>query len=482
MNRRTFLQQSATALGAAAAVERVSEGQSADSPHPEASDKPNVIWLMADQWRGQALGCTGDANAHTPNIDNLSNLGVNFTSAVSGFPLCCPFRGSLLAGRYPHACVAGHEYPLPEGQPTIAQPFKEAGYRTAYFGKWHLAGFKESEGRSAMRIVPPGKRGGFDTWVGYDNNNSQWDCWVHGGEGTEAFHYRLPGYETDELTNVLIRYIRGAGGKARAGNAQPFFAVLSVQPPHDPYVAPDQFLGRYNPAQLELRPNVPVAIRSVNETARRDLAGYYAMIENFDWNVARIREALEESGLSLNTHLVFFSDHGDMHGSQGLYRKTNPYEESIRIPFVIGGEIPRYHGRKSGRFPVLLNHVDIAPTTLGLCGIPKPDWMVGTDYSHYRLQKPESPTEPDSAYLQCVVPTGHHNSINKPYRGIVTRDGWKYVCFQGVSWLMFNLSEDPYEMRNLAHNSRYRAEREKLIGRLKQWIADTADRFEVPAD
>jgi len=481
MDRRSFLQQSVSTVGALAASARASEAQSGQIRHPAEVARPNVIWLMADQWRGQALSCNGDPNARTPNLDNLSGLGVNLTSAVSGFPLCCPFRGSLLAGRYPHHCVPGHEYPLPQGQETIAQPFKEAGYRTAYFGKWHLEGIKEREGRSALKIVPPGRRGGFETWVGYDNNNSQWDCWVHGGDGKEAFHYRLPGYETDELTNLLIKYVKEAGERAKAGNAEPFFAVLSVQPPHDPYVAPDQFLSRYQSTQLQLRPNVP-ANESVQETARRDLAGYYAMIENFDWNVGRVRSALEEAGLALNTHLIFFSDHGDMHGSHGLYRKTNPYEESIRIPFLVGGEIPRYHGRKSGRFPVVLNHVDIAPTTLGLCGIKQPSWMVGTDYSHYRLQKAAPASEPDSAYLQCVVPTGHAHSVNKPYRGVVTRDGWKYVCFAGVSWLMFNLNEDPFELVNLAHNSRHRAEREKLIGRLKQWIADTGDTFNVPSD
>ncbi|MFO0282564.1 MAG: sulfatase-like hydrolase/transferase, partial [Acidobacteriota bacterium] len=111
--------------------------------------------------------------------------GVNFTAAVSGMPLCCPFRGSLLTGKYPHECVPGHEYPLPKGQPTITTPLREAGYTTAWFGKWHLGGFHERDGRAAKFIVPPDLRGGFDKWVGYENNNSQWDCWVHGGQGQE---------------------------------------------------------------------------------------------------------------------------------------------------------------------------------------------------------------------------------------------------------------------------------------------------------
>ncbi len=471
MTRREF-----SALPLASAGVSVRAAQPAAAPA-----RSNVLWIFGDQHRAQALTCNGDPNARTPNLDNFSALGVNFTAALSGFPLCCPFRGSLVSGRYPHQSIPGHEFPLPAGQETIVNPLKDAGYHTAYFGKWHLDGFKEAQGRSALHIVPPERRCGFDVWAGYDNNNSQWDSWVHGGAGKDAFHYRLPGYETDALTDLLIRYLKERAADAKAGRARPFFAVLSVQPPHDPYVAPEEFMRRYNGAKLELRPNVP-PVPEVLETARRDLAGYYAMIENLDWNFGRIRRALDEAGLAFNTHILFFSDHGDMHGSHGMYRKTNPFEESIRIPFMMGGEVPRYEGRLNGRFPVLLNHVDIAPTTLGLCGLAKPAWMAGTDYSHYRIRKKSPGSEPDSAYLQNVVPTGHAHSINKPYRGLVTRDGWKYVCFEGVSWLLFNLNEDPYELVNLAHNSRYRAQRRKLTDRLRQWIADTGDKFSVPGD
>ncbi len=441
-----------------------------------------MIWVFGDQHRAQALSVNGDPNVRTPHVDNLAEMGVNFTHALSGFPLCCPFRGSLVTGRYPHHCVPGHEYPLPDGQPTLAQPFKENGYQTAYFGKWHLGGHHERDYRGANFIVPPAKRGGFDTWVGYENNNSQYDCWVHGGAGKDAFHYRLPGYETDELTNLLIKYIKERGEEAKRPGAKPFFAALSVQPPHNPYQAPAGDRIEYQQGQLTLRPNVPRG-GEVEATARRDLAGYYAMIGNLDFNLGRVRQALREAALEFNTHLIFFSDHGDMHGSHGMYLKTNPYEESIRVPFVIGGEMPAaYGGRRRGRVPALLNHVDIAPTTLGLCGIKKPSWMEGVDLSHHRINKPAAQAEPDSAYLQQVVPTGHPNSINKPYRGVVTRDGWKYVCFANQSWLLFNLNEDPYELANQAHNNRYRAERKKLIDRTRQWIADTGDKFEVPED
>ena len=479
LNRRSFLKNSggiAAGIGASLALPSSVAGGQAAAP----VGRPNVIWLLGDQHRGQALSCAGDPNLNTPQLDTLASQGVRFTSAVSGMPLCCPFRGSFLASQYPHKCVPGHEYPMPAGQQTIAHAFKAAGYRTAYFGKWHLDGFHEATGRAAMHIVPPDRRGGFETWVGYENNNSQYDSWVHGGQGKDAFHYRLPGYETDELANLLIKYIREQGEAARNGKGNPFFAVLSVQPPHNPYVAPAEWMARHNPAEVKLRPNVAQVPRVI-ERARRELAGYYAMIENLDWNVGRIRSALNEAGLAFDTHILFFSDHGDMHGSHGQFLKMTAYEESIRIPFMIGGEQPQaYGGRRTGNVPVPINNVDIAPTTLGLCGIAKPGWMAGTDYSHYRMGRRTPAAEPDSAYIQSVVPTGHPDSVDKPWRGVVTRDGWKYVCFSGVSWLMFNLNEDPYEQANLAHNSMFRAERKRLIARLKQWVSDTGDKFEVP--
>lgn len=470
MNRRTFL-TAAAGLPLASGQQYSGPGAGRHVPDPSLPARPNVIWIIADQFRAQALSQNGDPNARTPNLQRAEVNGVSFTQNVSGFPLCCPFRGSMLTGRYPHECVPGHEYPLPAGQPTIADVFNANGYGTAHFGKWHLGGFHESNGRAAFFITDPTRRGGFQKWIGYENNNSQWDCWVHGGAGKDAFHYRLPGYETDALTDLFIGYLKE--------QTKPFFAVLSVQPPHDPYIAPERFMAHYNPAQIQLRENVAPVAR-VREQARRDLAGYYAQIENLDWNYGRMIQALEDNGQLQNTHILFFSDHGDMHGSHGMFRKTNPYEEAIRTPMILSGGLPVYEGWKNGRKPVLSNHVDIAPTTLGLCGIKKPDWMRGTDYSHYRIDKPAPGLEPDSAYLQLVVPSGHFNSVNTPYRGLITKDGWKLVCTENFTWLLFNLNEDPYEEANQAQNNEYRAERKRLLTRLRQWINDTGDKFPLP--
>ncbi len=502
MNRRNFFRNSLAAAGSAALLQDVSARPDAPAENAAGDMGPNVIWILGDQFRSFAISSNGDPNVHTPNLDVLSRTGVNFDHAVSCFPLCSPFRGSMLTGRYPHHCVPGHEYPLPPGQPTITIPFHEAGYQTAYFGKWHLDGFRESKGqRAAMNIVPPDRRGGFDVWIGYEDNDSQWDCWVHGGSGKEAFHYRLPGYETDELTNLFIKYLKERGEEVKAGKVRPFFAVLSVEPPHDPHLAPAEFMSHYNGGQLQLRPNVP-DVEWLQRKTRRELAGYYAQIENLDWNIGRVRKTLHDYGLEFNTYFLIFADHGDMMGSHGHFLKASPFEESIRIPMIVSGGVPYYYPNRSGRPAIPFNSVDIAPTTLGLCGIRKPSWMEGTDYSHYRLANRPEESEPDSAYLEQVVPPGFFGPLhpmstlvkrvekaesaifagfpNIPWRGLVTRDGWKYCCLPNTSWLMFNLNEDPYEQINWAHYNEYRLERRKLIDRLKQWISDTGDTFEVP--
>lgn len=443
---------------------------------------------MTDQQRAQALGINGDPNVYTPNLDNMSRSGLLFTDAVGGFPLCCPFRGSMLTSFYPHKCVPGHQYRMDPSHKTIANVFNDNGYDTFYLGKWHLDGYKEgSAGRATKHIVPPEARGGFKTWIGYENNNSQWDTWIHGGgdinggESRPPFQYRLDGYETDVLTDMMIEYIGRQGDKKRRGDDEPFFAVLSVQPPHNPCMAPERNLKNHNAGSIKFRPNVP-DVKWVRDQASAELSGYYAMIENIDENVGRIWEALRKNDLLFDTHIIFFSDHGDMHGSHGYFRKTSPLEESVKIPFIIAGEQPMgYDHRGCGKLAhVPVNHVDIAPTTLGLCGIKAPAWMEGTDYSHYRLRDNPAYEEPDSAYLQQVVSAMQTETVDKPWRGILTKDGWKYACFENHEWIMYNLNDDPYEQVNLCHYGRYWPKMRELNARLQKWIDSTGDKFSLP--
>lgn len=445
--------------------------------------KPNVIWVFGDQHRAQALSYRGDPNVFTPNIDNLARNGMRFDQAVSGAPWCAPFRGALLTGRYPHQTgVTATPSALDPTIPTVAEPFKQAGYHTAYIGKWHLDG-----SNSRTHYVPPARRGNFDYWMGYENNNNQNECYVYGSEGETPV--RLPGYETDSLTDLLIRHLTSHVGAEE--EYQPFFAVLSVQPPHDPYVPPTTTNPAYatrriHPADIQLRPNVP-QVDWVREEAALDLAGYYAMIENLDYNLGRIREALKELCIDRETYIVFFSDHGDMLGSHAQWGKSTPWEESIRIPLIIG----KVGGRDNTRVGVtdaLINHVDIAPTTLGLCGIPVPQAMQGHDYSAYciRHDAPEHKEiapreqEPDSAYLQQIPRKMHAHSVNRAWRGVVMRDGWKYVCTPGNDWLLFHTAEDPYEQANHVYDVAFQHQKERCHQRLARWIEETGDTFVLP--
>jgi arylsulfatase A-like enzyme len=481
LRRRDFLVQSAGGAIAASLADTKVAGQER-SPSPPR--RPNILWLLGDQHRAQALGCTGDVNVKTPNIDSLA--GGAGTSAIAGCPLCTPFRGSLLTSRYPHECLPGHDYAMPDGTPTVAKPFNEAGYRTAYFGKWHVDGRdnRAKDERSGKQIVRSERRGGFETWLAYENNNAQYDCWLHGhdAKGGAIELFQLPKYETDAITDYFISYIDDRGRERAAGESKPFFAVMSVQPPHSPYVAPEEWMAKHRPDDIQLRPNVS-NVKRIMEEARRDLAGYYAMIENLDWNVGRIVDALKKAGLHDDTYIVFFSDHGDMHGSQARILKCVPWEESIRIPFIVSkGGKPCIPPDSSPR-NLMLNHVDISPTSLGLCNIAKPEWMHGADLASLVESRPNTVAEPDSAFLQLVEPGakyGYASDRERPWRGIVTKDGWKYAALERQPWLLYNLNEDPYELANHALDGRFKTERKKLQERLAAWIADTKDSFELP--
>jgi arylsulfatase A-like enzyme len=431
-------------------------------------NRPNVIWIFGDQHRAQALSYMGDPNVHTPNLDRMAEEGVRFTNAVSGCPWCTPFRGSLLTSRYIHHCVDHTPQHMDPDLPVVTDVFNDEGYLTAYFGKWHLGGHNQ------MTFIPRDERGRFDIWLGYENNNAQYDCWIHGHDlegrdDTEPLAEKLEVYETDALTQRLLDFLE------TYQEDQPFFAVLSVQPPHNPHVAPPAFESRHDPESILLRPNIP-DIPRITERAREELAGYYAQIENLDWNVGRIVDALADLGLDENTHVIFFSDHGDMHGSHGYVRKSSPWEEAIRIPFIVkpAGE------RVRPATDVPLNHVDIAPTTLGMCGINPPLWMEGTDFSYDVVPgRTEPDAVPDSAFLQQRY-RKRFDCLNRVWRGVRTWDGWKYICLEGQPIMMFNLNEDPYEMANLAFLDDYNDERAALQAELARWLDLTGDDFPLP--
>jgi len=447
--------------------------------------QPNVIWIISDQHRAQCLGCDGDLNVRTPHLDRLAAKGLRFHRAVSTSPICSPARAALLTSRYPHQNGVPINGCRMSGElPTVATAFAEHGYRTAWFGKWHVdaphldAAPGERKYAGEYRVARE-RRGGFECWLGYENVMNPDASWVHGHDesGSEVEPFPLDGFDTDALTDLMLAYLQRRGREQAEGAGRPFFAAVSYFAPHDPYIAPARWLRRYRPGDMRLRPNVP-DVRGWQAQRRCDLAGYCAMVEQIDHNVGRIVRLLERTGQLARTHVLYFSDHGDMLGSHGLLRKGVPHEEALRIPLIVGGETSRYSdwdGRGGGLCDVPASHVDIAPTSLGLCGLEAPSWMAGADLSGYRIaSRPKVPLESACAGIWRPMTW---DGLDWPWRCVVTRDGWKYTSLNGQPYMMTNVNDDPYERVNLIPSQLHKAQRRRLHSLLVDWIRRTGDGF-----
>lgn len=458
MNRLTS-RLPAILLGALCAL----VGPTATTPGLAAQDgppAPNVLFLLTDQWRAQAFGYAGDPNVRTPHIDRLSRESVNFTHAVSGMPVCCPFRASLMTGQRPltHG-VFMNDVPLDLAAVTVAEVLGAAGYDTGYIGKWHLDG----RGRSAF--TPPARRQGFTYWKALECTHRYNRSVYYADTDRER---TWEGYDAIAQARDARRYIR-----EHAGSERPFALFLSWGTPHAPYhTAPRRYRDLYDPEKITLRPNVSEAMQ---DRARRDLAGYYAHCTAIDDLVGELRETLEETGIDRDTVLVFTSDHGDLLGSHGAYKKQQPYDESIRVPMLF--RFPRRLAGKERQIQTPLNSEDIMPTLLGLCGVDAPPGVEGIDFSGL-MSGGEDPSD-GAAVISCVQPFGQwtrNRHGGKEYRGIRTTR-YTYVSDLGGPWLLFDNQIDPYQLRNLAGMPEHTALQERLNGILRRKLERQKDRF-----
>jgi len=422
--------------------------------------RPNVVFVFADQWRSQATGYAGDTNVRTPHLDHLAAESVDFTNAVSCCPVCSPYRASLLTGCYPltHG-VFLNDVCLGTKQISIAEAFVQAGYRTAYIGKWHLDG----HGRS--NYVPPERRQGFQFWRAqectHDYNNS------HYYADTDATPRTWDGYDAVAQTREAQRYV------AEETHGEPFVLFLSWGPPHNPYeTAPAAFQDMYEPGNLALRPNLPA---KAAPAARKDLAGYYAHCSALDTCTGELLGTLQECGLAENTIFVFTSDHGDMLGSQGEHRKQRPWDESIRVPFLL-----RYPVRlKARKVEIPINTADIMPTLLDLCGVLVPKTVEGQSLVARLRDKPK---DDDGAVIACYAPFGEwtREQGGREYRGIRTAR-FTYVRDLDGPWLLYDNTRDPCQMENLCGCSLYAETQARLDALLAGKLKATHDEF-LPAE
>ncbi len=415
------------------------------------------------------MGYAGDTNAHTPAFDRLAAESVNFAEAVSGTPVCCPYRGSLMTGQYPLTNgLYINDVPLQSKGKTLGEAFAGAGYRTGYIGKWHIYGSPDGHYGRRLAYIPPGKRFGFDYWKACECTHEYNHSLYY--EGTDPTPKYWSGYDAIAQTEDACRFVEG-----QKGARDPYFLVLSLGPPHFPYgTAPQRYRERYAQKEITLRRNVDP---SQKQKAVDDLRGYYSHIAALNDSMESLLSAVEKSGLADDTVVVFTSDHGDMLSSQGLTTKLYPWEESVRVPFLM--RYPRRLGRSSRRFSAPLNAPDIMPTLLGLCGIPVPEGVQGFDYSRELLgAKPRN--APDAAYLSLPVPIGQARHYGfAEYRGVRTATH-TYVRSIHGPWLLYDNVADPFQMRNLCGRSGARSVQAELERKLDEFRGKLQDEF-LPA-
>ncbi len=435
--------------------------------------QPNVLFVFADQWRRQSFGYTGNPDVQTQHIDRFAAESIELPHAVSTCPVCSPFRASLMTGRYPleHRIITNDVMLDPE-LPSLGSCFKDNGYQTAYVGKWHLHGSNRSG------YIPPEHRMGFDYWKVLECTHDYFNSKYYDNDETNPSVW--DGYDADAQTEDIISYL-----KEERDPDKPFLAVLSWGPPHapPPYAQessydqfPEDLCDLYKAEELHLRPNVP---DEMAETVRGLLAGYYTHCTALDRDFGRLLDYIDESGLADDTIVVFTSDHGDSLGSQGLYKKQNPFEESIRIPFLI-----RIPGAEAGKHETLfLEPEDILPTLLGLCGLGIPDSLNGVDCADRILNRYSDGKE--FAFLASYVANGQWKRgrnggplgfTGRDFRGITTKE-YTYVRDLDGPWLLFNNRSDPYQMENLVDLPDYAEVQKDLEEKLAKTLEERNDEF-----
>lgn len=426
--------------------------------------RPNVVFILADQWRAQATGYAGDPNVKTPNLDQLETQSINFTHAVSATPVCSPCRASLLTGQ--RATTHGvfiNDAHFSDDAVTLAKVMSSAGYDTGIIGKWHL------NGRGRLTFIPPANRQGFAYWRVMECTHA----YNHSGyfaDTPEPLEWQ--GYDAIAQTADAEQYI-----KAHAKSEKPFLLCLWWGPPHNPYEsAPQRFKAMYDPATLKLRSNVPPPYE---QAARKDLAGYYAHCSALDECIGNLRKTLAEQGIERDTIVIFSSDHGDMLFSNGFNRKQKPWDESIRVPML--WHYPAGLGDAGKRLDTVMSTEDVMPTLLSLCGVAIPKSVEGIDYAAH-MKGDANPNTDNAALITSVAPFAEWNRLvgGKEFRGVRT-SRYTFVRDLNGPWLLYDNETDPYQQHNLVGEASSSELQAKLDALLTKKLESAHDEFK-PAD
>jgi arylsulfatase A-like enzyme len=413
-------------------------------------EKPNVVFILTDQWRASAFGYAGNPIVKTPHIDRFAGESVNFANAVSVCPVCTPYRASLITGRYPTSTgMFLNDLCLPSSEICMAEIYQSEGYRTAYIGKWHLDGHGREDN------VAPERRQGFEYWKGmecshdynrmayYENNDPEKKYW----EGYSSFA------ESKDAQQYLEKHAR---------DKKPFLLFVSFATPHFPHnTAPQEFKDLYPYSKIKPDPNIPDTLKDL---VLPELQGYYAHCTATDKAIGDLINKIEALGLSDNTIVVFTSDHGEMMGAHGRlpFRKQLAWDESARIPFLI--RVPHMEKNMGKRINAPLTTPEILPTLLGLCSINIPKSIEGRDLS--RMIRSADPHEDRAALFMSVCPFDV-NYPDKEYRAIRTAR-YTYARTPVGPFMLFDDQHDPYQMNNLVDKPEYAGLQKELENSLNK--------------
>lgn len=395
------------------------------------AEKKNVIVFFTDQQRYDTTGVHGNPDGLTPNFDRMALEGTWAKYAFTPQPVCGPARACVQTGKY--ATFVGNYKNgicLSSKHKTMAHYFNEAGYDTAYIGKWHLG--------TQRLAVPEEERGEYKYWLGagaLEASSRPYDTVVFDNKNNRI---KLPGNRVDALTDAAIRYIDGHQTK-------PFFMFLSFLEPHFQN-SNDSFPTPYSMKPIT-NPYTPPDLNALHGTAHQHLPGYYGMVKRLDECLGRIQDALRSLNLEQDTILLFTTDHGCHFKTRNAEYKRSCHESSIRIPMAFYGG-PFTGG---GTIQELINLVDVAPTLLDACGIAVPADMQGKSIMPIVQRKPYE-------WRDCVFAQISEAEVGRTIR----THRWKYAVTAPdrdpgrdsgsdhyEEAFLYDLEEDPYELQNL---------------------------------
>lgn len=391
------------------------------------ASRPNILFALVDQLGARWLPLHGHPIVQTPVLDSFAAESTIFERAISTSPVCAPYRGALLSGRYPaQTGVQQNGQAYPRDMPSLADHFNAAGYATHYVGKWHLSGSPQEN-----RWVPPERRAGFQHFIGWESHHVD----HHAGliwrdDPTEPIE--MPGHETDALTDIALRQLARA-----ASDSSPFFMGLSYQAPHPPCSPPREYLEIYNGQDLLSEPNADAAAwyDMPHWNADYDAATfrrlYFGEISQLDAAFGRLLSGLDELNLRENTLVLFTSDHGEMAGAHGQFGKGLMAEESLHVPLIA-----RAPGQATGRRTTqLAATIDLMPTLLDYGRLEQPDTAEGISLR---------------AQIEGGEAIDERIAISEFRNFCATTQSWKLIT-EGRTLkpaALYHIADDPYELDN----------------------------------